>query len=228
VAYQLTPDLSALLAELQAHHPVEVLQNTGRAARPQWRFAVLIGYDAQSDTVLLRSGSKRRQVMTSRDFLSTWDRADRWALLVLRPGELPAFVNRDRYLEAAVEFGRDARPENSRLAFDVAVKTWPDEPGAWSGRGNAELHAGDLMAAARDYSMALRIDGSTADVRHDLAMTLLYLGCTHRAQSQIDRISLTGLSAEERLVVQNSRDRIAERQQSLILQEPATCAEFSF
>jgi Flp pilus assembly protein TadD len=114
------------------------------------------------------------------------------------------------------------------LVFDAALQRWPDEPEAWAGRAAAELHGGDLLNAARDYSTSLRIDGSNSEARHDLAMALLYLGCTHKAQSQIDKIMVGALSSAERAVVENSRDRIAARSQNLVAQEPAACAEFKY
>ena len=230
--YPVAPDLTALQAELDLHRNVLV--------RLKREYAVLTEYDAHADTMSVRSGPARTDAVTGKDtamrtkvmstsaFMVDWEAGQRWAILVLRPGDLPAGLNRQRYLQAAAEFEKDARPESSRLVFDAALQRWPDEPEAWAGRAAAELHAGDAMNAARDYATALRIDGSNTEARHDLAMALLYLGCTHKAQSQIDKIIVQALSSAERAVVENSRDRIAARSQNLVAQEPPACAEFSF
>lgn len=228
MAYQLAPDLAAVLAELDAQRPVLVLQDVGSVASPKPHYAVLIGYDAQTDTVLLRSGTTRRQVVPARDFLAAWDNASRWAMLVLRPGELPVIASRKRYLAAAAEFERGARPEDALLAFNAALKVWPDEPLAWIGHGTAQLHAGDLVAAARDYSTALRIDGSNIAGRNDLARTLLDLGCIRKAQSQIDKISFSGLSEAQQAIIFATRDQVTARSNNLLAMEPPACGEFSY
>ncbi len=225
LAYQLAPDLSSLLVELASHHPVLVRQNSGRSLLSEGHFAVVIGYDSRADTLLLRSGTTRRQVLSARDFMLAWSNADRWAMLVLRPGELPAAVSRDHYLEAAMEFEHDARPQDSLLAFDAALRRWPDEPLAWMGRAVSLEQAGDRMAAARDFETSLRIDGSNALARNGLAMTLLDLGCVQEAQDQIDKIREYVLPEPLRATIEGSRDRISARSQGPVLQEPSVCSQ---
>ena len=57
--YVLPPSLDDLLAQLAAGHPVLVLQKTGAGPWPGWHYAVVIGYDASRDRLLLRSGTER-------------------------------------------------------------------------------------------------------------------------------------------------------------------------
>ena len=151
---------------------------------PRWHYAVVIGYDANTETMLLRSGTTRRQVLSAGNFMRAWDNGGRWALVVLKPGELPAGADRNRYLESAAAFEQSASPQDARLAFDAALKRWPDEPLAWVGRGTAEYKAGNLQGAAADYAAALRVDASQAGARNNLAMTLLDLGCPREARER--------------------------------------------
>ncbi len=148
-------------------------------------------------------------------------------MVVLRPGELPAAVSRNRYLQAAFEFEHSARPEDSLLAFDAALKRWPDEPLAWMGRAIARLQAGDRTAAVRDYQTSLRIDGSNAMARNGLALILLDLGCLREAQNQIDKIREYVLPDPQRTTIEAARDRISARSQPPILQEPPVCAQYA-
>ena len=229
LAYALAPDLSAVLVELAAHRPVLVRQNSGRSLLSKWHFAVVIGYDEQHDTLVLRSGSRRRQVLPARDFMLAWTNADRWAMLVLRPGELPAAVSRSGYLKAASDFEQhDARPEASLLAFDAALKRWPDEPLAWVGRAVARLQTGDRTGAARDYATALRIDGSNASAHNSLALILLDLGCVHEAQDEIDNVREYVLANPLRAQIEDSRDRIRARSQPPLPPEPTVCGQLSY
>jgi hypothetical protein len=45
-----------------------------------------------------------------------WHQAHRWAMVVLRPGEIPVIADPRLYLQAAADFEHGASPENARLA----------------------------------------------------------------------------------------------------------------
>ena len=108
-------------------------------------------------------------------------------------------------------FERLARPQDSRLAFDAAVRRWPEEPVAWIGRGTAHYRGGDLDAAADDYTEALRLDDAQAGARNNLAMTLLDLGCTAQADELLENIDLTKLEEPVRAAVKDTRAQIGAR-----------------
>jgi hypothetical protein len=168
VAYVLDPKLEAILSELDAGRPVLVLHNYGVPILPMWHYAVVVGYDASTDTVALRSGVTRRQVLSAKKFMLAWDNGGRWAMVALRPGETPASAHPARYLESAASFERTASPDDARLAFDAAVRRWPAEPVGWIGRGTAEYRSRNLSAAANDYAAALRVDPANTGARNNL------------------------------------------------------------
>lgn len=228
VAYRIAPDLPALLVELAAGHPVLVQLSRSRSLLSEWHFAVVVGYEVRTDTIVVREASRRRRALRARDFMSAWGNADRWGMLVLRPGELPAAVSTESYLHAAIEFERHARPEDSLLVFEAALRRWPDEPLAWMGRAVARLQAGDRTAAASDFTTSLRIDGSNALARNGLALTLLDLGCIHEAQSQIDKIREYALADPLRSTIEGSRNRISARSQVPLVQESPVCTRFGY
>jgi tetratricopeptide (TPR) repeat protein len=188
---------------------VLVLHNYGLPMLPRWHYAVVIGYDASTDRFMLRSGTKRRQQWRARTFMVAWHHGRRWAMVVLRPGETPASANPTLYLEAAAEFERGALPEDSRLAFDAAVRRWPAEPVAWIGRGTAEYRLGKLPDAARDYAAALRLDTAHVGARNNLAQTLLDLGCPARAREQFASIDVTSLKSPLRDAVLDTQRRLS-------------------
>lgn len=223
LSYRLAPALTAILAELGAHRPVLVLHNYSLPLLPRWHYAVVIGYDATTEKLVLRSGTTRRQTMSARQFVRFWDRAGRWAIVTLRPGELPATADRARYLESAAAFERVARPEDAARAFDAAVNRWPDEPLAWVGRGTARYAQRDLQGAARDYFEALRLDGSESGARNNLAMTLLELGCPHAARAQVETIAKDALADPLRAAVEDTRSQIAAHMTASISDDPESC-----
>lgn len=200
LSYRVESELAAITAELDAHRPVLVLHNYGLPFWPRWHYAVVVGYDGPRNKIILRSGRVRRQLLSTANFMRAWDNADRWAVVALRPGELPARADKQRYLQAAAAFEGVAQPKESWLAFDAAVRQWPEETVAWTGRGTASYRQGDRPAAAADYRAALNIDGTQAAARNNLAMTLLEMGCTAEAKqqiSQIDAAKLAGRLKEE-------------------------------
>jgi hypothetical protein len=87
--HPLRPNLPALLNQVAAGYPVLLRFNRGFAWRPLPRYAVLIGYDRNQQTVLLRSGNDKRLEISFADFTRDWSAAGEWAVLVLSLNQLP-------------------------------------------------------------------------------------------------------------------------------------------
>ena len=208
LAYPLARNLDSVIAELNAGRPVLVLHNYGLPIWPRWHYAVVIGYDAATDEFIMRSGRKRRTEWRARTFMVAWYNGGRWAMVVLRPGEIPENADPTLYLESAADFERTARPEDARLAFDAAVQRWPDQPVAWIGRGTAEYRAGNIEDAARDYAAAVRLDPANIGARNNLAQSLLELGCPVRARDQLAPVKIDALASPMREAVLDTRRNI--------------------
>lgn len=208
IAYRIAPDLADITAQLDSGRPVLVLHNYGLPFWPRWHYAVVVGYDTAGQQMILRSGKVQRQVLSAANFMRAWDNADRWGLVLLKPGEMPPSADRERYLEAAAGFELASTPEQAWAAFDVAVKEWPDDPVARVGRGTASYRNNDFHAAAADYRAALQMDDSQAAARNNLAMTLLQLGCIAEARRQIGGIDVTTLDAALRADIADSKRQI--------------------
>jgi tetratricopeptide (TPR) repeat protein len=211
LSYRLQPELAAILAELDAGRPVLVLHNYGLPLWPRWHYAVVVGYDGPDQRILLRSGKTRRQSLSAANFMRAWDNGGRWAMVLLRAGELPAVQDKEGYMEAAAAFERVATPRDAWAAFDAAVKNWPDEAVALVGRGTASYASADLVHATSDYRAALAIDPAQAAARNNLAMTLLDAGCPQSASRELDRIDAAGLSAALAEAVADTRKQIDAR-----------------
>jgi len=208
MGYQVQPELADITAQLDAGRPVLVLHNYGLPFWPRWHYAVVVGYDSPKEQLVLRSGKVQRQILSARNFMRAWDNADRWGMVVLKPGELPAAADKERYLEAAANFEAAAKPQDAWAAFDAAVRQWPDEAVARVGRGTASYRAMDYRAAAADYRAALQIDATQAGARNNLAMTLLEMGCVAEARREIDAIDASSLDSRMRDEVADTRKQI--------------------
>jgi Peptidase_C39 like family len=126
VAQLLPGQIETLLRELQAGHPVVVLQNLGLSFVPAWHYAVLVGYDLAREEVVLRSGLIERETMSLRTFEFTWQRAGHWAFVALAPGDLAAADDPRAASDAAVAFERVAAPASAARAYAAVLQRWPD------------------------------------------------------------------------------------------------------
>ena len=187
IPYRIDPTIRALTAELQAERPVLVLQNLGLQSRPLWHYAVVIGYALEDDLVILRSGTRQRQLMPGWLFLSTWNSAGNWAMVLLQPGQLPARPDRLRYLGAVASAEGHADPAGILDAYDAALDRWPDDAIARFGRANA-LHAlGRLDEASKAYQQLIAGHPTHIAALNNLAEVYADLGCPLQAQATITR-----------------------------------------
>jgi len=122
VVYPLDKQLDALLAQVAAGNPVLLRYEEGSAWWGEPRYAVLIGYDRYKQRVLLRSGMHRRQVMAFDEFASAWAKQGSWAVLVQPPRQLPAQVDRQRWLQAADELSRAGQEMAAKQAVSSLEK----------------------------------------------------------------------------------------------------------
>lgn len=183
--YVIDGTMSAIRAELRAGRPVLILQNLGIAAIPLWHYAVVVGIDTRQDEVLLRSGTERRRVMELDTFLRTWRRGDYWAMVVLRPDELPASMDRDRYFKAISALEETGQLEAAGQAWQHAAVYWPDEPVVQFGRANVAFARGDFELAERRYRTLLQAHEELVVARNNLALALAELGRFDEAFAEI-------------------------------------------
>jgi len=115
VVYPLQDDLPALFAQVAAGYPV-LLRYTQGSIWTSPRYALLVGYDRYKQHVLLRSGNERRKLMDFASFSSAWKDAGHWAVLVQKPGQLPANVDRQRWLKAANDLGQAGQEQAASQA----------------------------------------------------------------------------------------------------------------
>lgn len=177
VPYELPPEADALFAELLAGRPVLVLQNLRLRTLPAWHYAVVVGADPLAETVILRSGATQRRVEPAGKFMRSWDLAERWGLVLLRPGELPATLDRARYLAAVAGLEAAGRHAEAARAWAAALGPWPEDRVALFGYATASHLAGDLATAYESYLALLELEPAHAAALNNLANLLANRGC---------------------------------------------------
>lgn len=164
--------LRDVMTEIAAGHPVLVLQNLSFNWFPQWHYAVAVAYDLTSRIITLRSGSDPERMTPLDTFEHTWQRGDYWALVILKPDDLPASADVADVERAAAALERVGRTEEAALAYSTILKRWPDSYVALMGLGNVHYNGGDLVGAEAAFRQAIAAHPNRAEAWNNLAYVL--------------------------------------------------------
>ncbi|MCC2638508.1 MAG: tetratricopeptide repeat protein [Moraxellaceae bacterium] len=207
VPYVLSPDIGALLKEVAAGTPVLVLQNLGLKYMPVWHYAVVIGYDSAADTVLLRSGTEKRVVVSRRRFMASWQRAEHWALVTTPADTIPVTANSQDWLGATSAFEALKRPALAETAYTAATRRWPEQALPWQALANARYAQGNAAGAEVALRSALQL-GASAGAYNNLAQLLLERSCRAAALSAITSAEAATDAAAHQSVLAATRSEI--------------------
>lgn len=184
VTHTVRPDLESLLQEVAAGNPVVVLQNLSFQFAPVWHYAVAIGFDRGSNTLLLHSGRTENMEMSLHAFERTWERSGRWAMLAMPPDRLPASADASAYAASIAALERSS-PEAARKAYAAALHRWPADPVLQLGAGNTAYAQRDVEGAVRAYRTLVATHPGIADGWNNLAQALLDQGRQREAMAAI-------------------------------------------
>jgi tetratricopeptide (TPR) repeat protein len=180
LAYPLKPQMEDLLREVAAGHPVLVFMNLSLPVYPVWHYAVVVGFDRERRVLLLHSGRTARMDISLEAFERTWARGKYWAMLALKPDQLPVTAEPSIYTTAAAALER-VNPRAAQTAYASALQRWPDDRAALFGSGNTAYALGQREAAAKAYRHAVKRHPDFADGWNNLAQVLLELN--HRKEA---------------------------------------------
>lgn len=182
VPYVVEPELEAILAQIEAGHPVLVMQNLAYQWMPYWHYAVVVGFDVANNELILRSGETRRWQTSFAAFERTWARADYWGLVIVPPGILPADASLTRWMQAAYDLQQTGQTDAAEIAYQTAIQYWPNaaEPGV----ALANLYFEQRAFANADavYADLLAANPKTAVLWNNRAYSLQALQCDVSAQ----------------------------------------------
>ena len=211
IPYPIDPTSDSLLAELEAERPVLILQNLGTGMTPIWHYAVVVGYAPENHEFILRSGNKERHRLKARAFLRSWKRADYWGFVALRPGDMPAIADAERYLRAVAALESAGDVGTAREAYQAATRNWPGNALAWLALGNASYADGDLEAAQRAFEDSVWADPNSVIAMNNLSQVYLERGQRDEAEATI-HAALSMVDADDPLygLLQQTAAAIAE------------------
>ena len=184
--------LNALWPELEAGHPVIVLQNLGLSWIPVWHYAVVVGYDFPEKYVILRSGIIERKVISFSTFKNTWARSNYWGIIVLKPSQVPAIAREKEYLAAVYGLEKSRQYDAAIEGYQTALTRWPYNLIALMGLGNSLYALGDFHGAEDALRKAVRHHPRAAVAYNNLAQVLSELGRKREALEAAQRAVAIG------------------------------------
>ena len=186
IPYVLSPNANALFAELDAGHPVLVLQDLGVGPLHVWHYAVVVGYQSSGQMMLLRSGTTERLEMPYADFIRSWRKSKQWAMVTLAGHTLPATAERGALcrFDRAARGTRRARGRARRVCGCVGSLAGQSGGVVWA--RNHRVPSWAFSAAGAGYERVLRLSPGNPSALNNLAEVMLGLGCATRAVSYAD------------------------------------------
>ncbi len=186
LAYELTPELVFLLAEVSVGHPVIILQNKSIKYYPIWHYALVIGYDLDKQQIYLHSGANKNYVVSMSVFEFTWKRSNRWAMAVLPTDTLPNDRNLINALQAAVDLEEVGQINAANQTYQTITKRWGDSFVAVMGAANTYLTLGKPESATPFYLRASELKPERGEVYNNLAYSLLGQSCFEPALTAVE------------------------------------------
>ena len=202
LAYPLQPALKDLLQEVAAGHPVLVFQNVSLPIYPVWHYAVVIAYDLERNTITLHSGETERLEMSLFTFERVWARGHYWAMLALKPDQMPATADTKTFARTVAALEAQ-HPDAARTAYTTALQRWPREAALLFGLGNSSYALKDMPGAALAYRQAVEQQPDFADAWNNLAQVQFESGQLPLAKISIARaVALGGVRLAQYLELQ--------------------------
>lgn len=163
-------NLSALLKEVSAGHPVIVFENLALSWAPQWHYALVFGYDLQKQEVIMHSGPNAFYHWDMKKFERSWMLGDYWGLVVLPAGELAVSAGEITHATAAVGLESANKTPEAEKSYRKILEKWPTSLVTLIGLANLAFKKGDRKEARRLLQVAVKAHPESAAAKHNLAI----------------------------------------------------------
>jgi len=177
-------NLEELLLLTSQGWPSIHLLNLGFKKLPQWHYAVLVGYDLNSQEVLLRSGRVRVRKMSFKHFLRAKDLADNWSLV---PATLESIPRLDNWRPVYKELLNvaEVKPSLKHQLFSAGNNVYPDQWQFVFAYANTMFELNQFSKSTHAYESAIKLSPNSASVWNNLAYSQAEQGCLDLAKETI-------------------------------------------
>ncbi len=185
VAYTQRSNLAQLLSLVAENIPVIVLQNNSIAWYPQWHYAVVIGYDLQSQEAILHTGLTEAYRLNFSTFERTWARGNYWLLAMLPSDKSSSQLEPFIYTKASQDLLSTQQVDSGVAALKTATTQWPDYWLPYFLLGN-HYFSSQPAEAARWFEQGLPFAQQEISYLNNYAVLLSEQGCKAKATTLIE------------------------------------------
>jgi tetratricopeptide (TPR) repeat protein len=196
LVYQLEQNIDALVAELSVGHPVIVLVNRSFSWAPLWHYAPVTGYDAQMQTVLSHFADEANEAVPLATFEAIWERSQKWGVVLLPPGKIPATATPRKFLSCVYELEKSGMLQEALLSYKAASTRWPENVEILFALGNAYYGLHQLNKAEEMYRKILFLDAVNPLALNNLADISLHKGKLEEAESLLNQAKTDDVAIE--------------------------------
>jgi len=175
--------LRPLLMEVAAGHAVIVFENLALSWLPQWHYAIVFGYDLDAQTVTMHSGPEANKHWDLRRFERSWQLADYWGLIILRPGELSTSAGEWDHVKAAAALEKIGKNEEAEKSYRAIRERWPKSLVAGIGLANIVYAKGNPREAARILQQVVKDHPDSTEARHNLVVALAQVDVSKKSET---------------------------------------------
>jgi tetratricopeptide (TPR) repeat protein len=187
LVYELDPSFEALFLELSASHPVIVLVNRSFSWVPLWHYAPVTGYDAQTQTILTHFGDEANETLSLSTFEAIWNRSQKWGIVLLAPGEIPASATPRKFLLCVYALEKQGMVREAVVSYEAALRHWPQHVETLFALGNAYYGLNEVAKAEETYKKIVSLDATNPLALNNLADILLHKGELEEAAELLKR-----------------------------------------
>lgn len=161
--------LVPMLREIEAGHPVIILENLGLSWYPFWHYALAIGYDLNEPEIILHSGPDQEKRFSMRRFERSWMLADYWGLVVLPPDQMAVSGDELGHAAAAAGLEQAGKIMEAEMVYKNILRRWPGSLTGLIGMGNITYARGEFKESVRHLEEATKLHPESAVAWHNRA-----------------------------------------------------------
>ncbi len=208
IPYQLEGGLENLFKEIEAGNPVIVLQNLGFNWLPTWHYAVVKGFNADKQKLILNSGKIENYELDVSTFMLTWERANYWGITIMPANQLPATGSPEKIIKEIHVLEQIGKTDFAHMAYQAVLNLWPDESQALFSEGNYYFSKKQIKESQQAFERIVLKNPNNIAAWNNLAYVYAEQHCRQHAYNTLNH-ALEIASPNEKKVLQSSLEDLA-------------------
>jgi tetratricopeptide (TPR) repeat protein len=187
LSYASKGSLEQLLKLVNQKIPVIVLQNLGLSWYPLWHYAVVKGYDLETQEFILHSADIENRRVGMKVFERTWQRANFWFVAALKPSQSTSALNDFTYISASQDLISIGKGPAAISYLQQAINAWPKNWLSYFLLANYYFEQNNITKAIEWFEQGLNYGDQQSHYLNNFAYALLKNGDTERANIIVEK-----------------------------------------